>query len=463
MKLPTNPPQSTPQSTSPTSADSRLPEGSTNAPAPAQPTVPTLGAQRVLNELQLGLNESLLARVTDVIQRQNGGTELLLNIRGKALQVHASVGETRLQAGDWIKVLRAGNELQLMGKLAAAPEVSLAQALVQRLPWQQSLDSGLARLMAGLQQGVKANTPPGQLPSQAFSGTAAQPLPPAARQALEQLFARLPTSNQLTPGAGQQTAAVKQVQQWLSESGLFAEARLAATPSATLPDLKLAIGRVITALLAQQGQGPEQFNRLTPLTSPALIQTPLQFPGAFAVTQASIGSSAREEPPNVGQLLRILAGMLNRITVNQLHTQVLNTRGGTDAGAPTNTLLLELPWMNPQQQPKLAQLRIEQRPGKGGSGREPSRASVGEWRLVLAMDLDQAGPLQFEVSLRQQAVSALVWAEKLATLRQVHQQLPLLRSSLTDLGLEVTDLECRQGNPGPIATQLHHRLVDTKA
>jgi len=421
-----------------------------------------MSAQRVLNQLQLGRNESLLARVTEVIQRKNGGAELLLDIRGKPLQVQASIGETRLQAGDWIKVLRAGNELQLMGKLAASPEASLAQALVQRLPWQQSLDTGLARLMAGLQQGVKTDTPPGQLPSQSALGGALQPLPQAARQALEQLFARLPASNQIAPGAGQQTATVQKVQQWLSESGLFAEARLAATPSAALPDLKLAIGRVITALLAQQGKGPEQFNRLIPLASPALIQAPLQFPGAFAMAQASTGS-AREEPPNVGQLLRILAGMLNRITVNQLHTQVLNARGGADAGAPTNTLLLELPWMNPQQQPKLAQLRIEQHPGKDGSGSSPSRANVGEWRLVLAMDLDQAGPLQFEVSLRQQAVSALVWAEKPATLRQVHQQLPLLRSSLTDLGLEVADLECRQGNPGPVATKLQHRLVDTKA
>jgi hypothetical protein len=459
MKLPANPPQPN----SHASADSRPAQGSANAPAPAPPTSPALSAQRVLDQLQVGRNESLLARVTEVIQRRDGGAELLLDLRGKPLQVQASIGETKLQAGDWIKVLRAGNELQLMGKLAAAPEVSLAQALVQRLPWQQSLDSGLARLMAGLQQGVKADTPLGQLPSQAVSGAAAQPLPQAARQALEQLFARLPASNQLAPGAGQQTAAVQQVQQWLSESGLFAEARLAATPSATLPDLKLAIGRVITALLAQQGHGPEQFNRLTPLASPALIQAPLQFPGAFAMAQASAVSSAREEPPNVGQLLRILAGMLNRITVNQLHTQVLNARGSTDAGAPINTLLLELPWMNPQQQPKLAQLRIEQHPGKDGSGSGPSRASVGEWRLVLAMDLDQAGPLQFEVSLRQQAVSALVWAEKLATLRKVHQQLPLLRSSLTDLGLEVADLECRQGNPGPVATKLQHRLVDTKA
>ena len=249
MKLSANPPQPTPTA----SADSRPPQGSTSAPATTPPTAPALSAQQVLNQLQLGRNESLLARVTEVIQRQSGSAELLLDIRGKPLQVQAGIGDTKLQAGDWIKVLRAGNELQLIGKLAASSEASLAQALVQRLPWQQSLDNGLARLMAGLQQGVKTDTPPGQLPSQAVLGGATQPLPQAARQALEQLFARLPASNKLAPGAGQQTKAVQQVQQWLSESGLFAEARLAATPSAALPDLKLAIGRVITALLAQQG------------------------------------------------------------------------------------------------------------------------------------------------------------------------------------------------------------------
>ncbi|MFP3442109.1 hypothetical protein R0K18_30680, partial [Pantoea sp. SIMBA_133] len=84
------------------------------------------------------------------------------------------------------------------------------------------------------------------------------------------------------------------------------------------------LGRVITALLAQQGSTPDQFNRLTPISTPELMQAPLQFPQPLATPQPSGSGDA----PTVGQMLRLLAGMLNRITVNQLHSQVLTARGG---------------------------------------------------------------------------------------------------------------------------------------
>ena len=45
----------------------------------------------------------------------------------------------------------------------------------------------------------------------------------------------------------------------------------------------------------------------------------------------------------------------------------------------------------------------------------------------------------------------------------MNQELPALRQSLTDLGLEVTDLDCRRGTPQSSATRLEHRLVDTRA
>ncbi|MBC7184082.1 MAG: flagellar hook-length control protein FliK, partial [Marinobacter sp.] len=152
-----------------------------------------------------------------------------------------------------------------------------------------------------------------------------------------------------------------------------------------------------------------------------------------------------------------------RITVNQLHSQVLTARGGGDAAAPASTLLLDLPWLTPQNEPRLAQVRIEQYPEDRESDRKPTGRTITEWRLSLTMDLDEAGPLHFDVALRQQAVSARVWAEKQTTLRQVNEELPALRQSLTDLGLEVTDLECRRGTPTGSITRLEHRLVDTRA
>ncbi|WP_312846252.1 flagellar hook-length control protein FliK [Marinobacter arenosus] len=405
----------------------------------------------------LANRQTTLARVAEIITRQGNATsEVLLDVRGKSLLVDAAIGNTRLETGDWVKVMRAGNELQLMGKLAPAQETGIARALVQHMPWQQNLESGLTKLLSSLTQGLKPEPVPGQLPSARPS----QPLPEAARQSIQQVLARLPSTTTLTPGSGRQDQPLQQIKQWINESGLFAESRLTQTPSANLPDLKLAIGRVITALLAQQGQGPEHFNRLTPLASPELVMAPLQFPQAPVQTSAP---SSASESTTVGQMLRLLAGMLNRITVNQLHSQVLTARAGGDAPAPLSTLLLELPWVTPQNEPRVAQLRLEQYPDDRANQEKTQKAAASEWRLSLAMDLDEAGPLHFDVTLRQQSVSARVWAEKQSTLRQVNEELPLLRQSLTDLGLEVTDLECRRGTPQTSATRLEHRLVDTRA
>ncbi|WP_298447994.1 flagellar hook-length control protein FliK [uncultured Marinobacter sp.] len=412
-----------------------------------------LSARQQLDQVQLANRETILARVAEVINRQ-GSAELLLDVRGKPLQVSAAIGATELTPGDWVKVMRAGNELQLMGKLAATPEAVIARALAQRMPWQQSLDSGLAKLMTALNRGLAPELTPGQLPT----SRSLQPLPDAARQALETLIARLPASNTLAPGAGTQSNSVQQIRQWVAESGLFAESRLTQTPSPALPDLKLAIGRMITSLLAEQGGNTAtSFNRLMPLASPSLVQAPLQFPQAMVPATSS-------EPTSVGQTLRMLAGMLNRITVNQLHSQILTARGGGETPAPASTLLMDLPWVTPQNEPKLAQLRLEQyKEESSAKGRNENRATISEWRLNLAIDLELAGALNFEVSLRQQEVSARVWAEKQETLKQVNEELPLLRRSLVELGLEVTDLECRRGSPSYPTTKLEHRLVDTRA
>ncbi|WP_417566106.1 flagellar hook-length control protein FliK [Marinobacter sp.] len=449
----------------------KLPSGQQPPTPPAQPASRTArptgtaevsrepaaaSARQLLDQIQLANRETTLARVAEILNRQSGSSaDVLLDIRGKSLLVQASIGKTELSPGDWVKVMRAGNELQLMGKLAPAPEAGIARALAQRLPWQQTLDTGLAKLMGTLTQGLRQDPLPGQLPS----SRPAQPLPIAARQAIEQLVARLPSGTGLASGSGGQAVTPQQVRQWLSESGLFAESRLVQTPDAQLPDLKLALGRVITALLAHQGSNPEQFNRLTPISTPELMQAPLQFPQPLATPQAASDG----EPPSVGQMLRLLAGMLNRITVNQLHTQVLTARGSGDATAPTSTLLVDLPWLTPQNEPRLAQLRIEQYSEEQESERSSAMPATNEWRLALAMDLDEAGPLHFDVTLRQHAVSARVWAEKQTTLRRVNRELPMLRQSLADIGLEVTDLECRRGTPHSSITRLEHRLVDTRA
>ena len=99
-------------------------------------------------------------------------------------------------------------------------------------------------------------------------------------------------------------------------------------------------------------------------------------------------------------MLRLLAGMPNRITVNQLHSQVLTARGGGDAAgpAPASTLVLDLPWLTPQNEPRLAQVRIEQYPEDRESETRSAKTPTAEWRLSLTMDLDEAGSLHFDVA-----------------------------------------------------------------
>ncbi len=428
--------------------------GVTSRPAEARRTAEVDGA-RILDQLRIGHRETVLARVAEVSRQGQAPAELRLDIRGQTLGVQAAVGQTELTPGDWIRVLRSGNELQLLGKLADTAGPTLARALIQRLPWQHNLGEGLALLARSLSQGLKAQAVPGQLPS----AQSVQPLPEAARTALAQVLAALPRAGEVHPGAGRNDDVVAQIRQWLQDSGLFAESRLLRSGTPPPTDLKLALAQVATALLAEQGQPPDTFNRLTPMTSPELLQAPLSFPQNAALSSARPDS----EPLTVGQALRLLAGMLNRITSNQLHSQVLATRAGAETGGgPALTLLLELPWLNAQQEPRVAQLRLEYE-GEQGERRRRQRVSAGEWRVTLAMELDRAGALQFEVALRTGSVSARVWAEKPSTLRQVNRELPLLRRSLADLGLEVAELETRQGRPRHPETRIEHRLVDTRA
>jgi hypothetical protein len=450
MKVPGNPAQPTGPRPSPESTASR----SVTLQGEARQSVESARAQ--LDALKLSVRETALARVAEIRGQQQGKAEqMVLDIRGSLLKVQAAIGETSLQTGDWVKVMRAGNELQLMGKLAPSAESSVSRALARHLPWQQSIDSGLSRLFAALQHGLRPPATPGQTP-----GQVPQPLPAPVRQAVEQLFARLPGSSQFTPGAGNQPRTVQQVRQWIADSGLFSEAQRLQSPQQPPTDLKAALSRIVTALLAQQGQEAGEFTRLRPLTSPELVQSPLQFPTPMAAP----GPAASGESPTAGQMLRLLAGMLNRISVNQLHSQALTARtGGDGAPAPTSTLLLELPFLPDNQEPRTVQVRIDQYRDEAGQREGKPPAGVTEWRLSLAMNLDQTGPLHFDVALRNRQVSAVVWAEQQRTLQQVHQELPLLHQSLDELGLTVENLECRRGTPQGATTKLEHRLVDTRA
>lgn len=443
-------PNDTPSSVTPGRSASR--GSSTTSDASAS-------AARLLDQLRLNQGQSTLARVVQVLEQSGAKpAQTLLALRGQTLPVNSDTG---LQPGQWVRVARAGNELRLTEQLAPTqtPEARIARQLAQHLPWQHRLDTGLAALRQAIQSPTQQTAP---------STTASQGLSEGARQTIEQLFQQLPRSSQLDTSQRSTTDAIDTVRNWIRDSGLFTESHLArgGKDAAGGPDLKLALGRIITSLLQSGGEPPQAFNRYTPLTSPDLMRAPLQFPPPLATATESGATQARRDNASTGQTLRMLSGMLNRINVNQLHSQALGAApAAADApGTPgTPTLLMELPWVDATEQTRFAQMRLEKHGDKDGESSDGEPRKVAQWRLTLSVDLAEAGTLTFELALQQQQLSGRIWAERTQTLRDARDTLPDLTQRLNDLGLEVTELECRRGQPAGVRTQLEQRLVDTRA
>lgn len=447
----------------PRTSNSTTQSASTNASARAEATI---SARQLLDQLQLRQGQQVLARVAQVLQKTSSAPEqLLLDVRGKPL-VTDSVPQ--LKPGDWVRMQRAGNELRLISQLQTqgSPQARIAQQLAQHLPWQHRLDQGLAQLASAIGRGGQQGA------SSAATSSPLQNLPAGVRESIQSLLQNIPRAENLTStssGTKSGNDSVQTLRSWLRDSGLFTEARLAQAPKDAQSDFKVLLARVVDALLhaqgtpkdASQAERTQSFNRYVPLTSQDLVQAPLQFPQA---SSAPAQSPSTQDSMTTGQMLRLLAGMLNRVNVNQLHSQVLAARTGAEGmpGPAVPTWLMELPWVDTNDQARMAQMRLERHDPDEEASNRPKR-KVAQWRLTLAMDLEEAGPVTFEMSLQNQQVTTRIWAERTETLKRANEDLPFLRQRLDDLGLEVVELECRRGKPQGAKTQLDHRLVDTRA
>ena len=271
-------------------AESRGAEGQ---PSPAQ----------TLDRLGLKSGESRLARLLasgntagpSTTGSARGG--LLLEINGQQVPVRS---EQALQAGSLVRVMRAGNELQLMEMVGNPGRSTLSQSLAHRIPSQHHLGEGLNQLLN--------RQPDGSIPE-------------PARQSLQKLLQTLPKFGGGTPqGPGNTQAqtgnkpislappeaiSADRVKDWLSNSGLFREARLITAPSASsVPggqpsepaanDLKAQLIRLVGHLLpatSARGGGSGYpysglqagLNALHPATTPELTgQDALRFPAPIA-------------------------------------------------------------------------------------------------------------------------------------------------------------------------------------
>ena len=194
-------------------------------------------------------------------------------------------------------------------------------------------------------------------------------------------------------------------------------------------------------------------------------------PFAFPLLSSTKASSARslfeKQEFSTGQLLKLLAGMIHRLQFNQLHS-LLQSNSNTDAGPAQQSWFFELPVINPQQQVNTFNFRIDKEPQSGVQQTEEEEKSI-QWKLLLSFDLEHLGPIYVQVKFMEHiaaatpSVSSILWADKAETVQLLQSEANQFQKSLENLGLNVTELRCEQGQPNQTRTRLDRHLVDTRA
>ncbi|WP_284177945.1 flagellar hook-length control protein FliK [Rhabdaerophilum sp. SD176] len=249
----------------------------------------------------------------------------------------------------------------------------------------------------------------------ALLGKAAEPgLPPALQGLLQSLQGLRASPASLATPEGLQSA--------LARSGLFLETNLARTlPGQTPPaDLK--------SQLAAVRRAAEQIRQVTAGTDP-------------------------------GDLARLAEGGTERIKLMQLaslpaHPEIVRT----DESGQGFRLTVSVP-LAPQgpDRPQTAMmgLMIEHQPDHAPAPEDALRQeSAGEgqpfpWKVRIALDLEETGPVEAEIGLRGQSVSVQVWAEQPAMARLARQKIGDLHSALSGAAFEITRLDVHDGRSAP--------------
>ena len=159
--------------------------------------------------------------------------------------------------------------------------------------------------------------------------------------------------------------------------------------------------------------------------------------------------------------------MIHRLQFNQLHS-LLQSNSNTDAGPAQQSWFFELPVINPQQQVNTFNFRIDKEPQSGVQQTEEEEKSI-QWKLLLSFDLEHLGPIYVQVKFMEHiaaatpSVSSILWADKAETVQLLQSEANQFQKSLENLGLNVTELRCEQGQPNQTRTRLDRHLVDTRA
>jgi Flagellar hook-length control protein FliK len=261
--------------------------------------------------------------------------------------------------------------------------------------------------------------------------------------------------------AREQVVNPQTLKQTIKDSGLFMEAKLAATlpqsdkaadipPSSVVKtDLKAKLIGLIHVI--EQSLQVKKENMTIAAKTP--VQTNVKLFEQNPVqnsAQKNVQTSIESKTFDLLELRQIVESAIARIQVNQSQAIVTEER-------PTPVWIIDLPIMDEQLE-NMAELKIQYEDTQMQT-QEPTR----KWSVNLTLDIAPLGKIHVHLNLLGEELSSSIWAEQTLTNRLIKQNLPNLEKRLQQSGLNVIALKQHPMNQqDPIRTQQHSPLLSTK-
>lgn len=487
----------------------RTDSSSSNASGSTHTSSATTKPATSLDSINIKVGQAIQAKVIEVLNsvstRSNQNNfNVTLEIGGEKLAVKTNIA---LQPGQVIELSANAKGELLLPRPTQADTPPLISALSKVLPYQQPIGKVIALLMQNLPALTSGNAEVKQLADQLtallpksanFTGNTNGSTSPSGsvvngaqlvKQAISQSGIFMESKLAL---AGQQSALVNSSRSQINSSSISSATHalaqalksVAQAPSSTTSatgtstnnlaalnagtvsstplttDLKSTISQLIgslNAIYATQHSATGQTPNFIAESDPALLVNPFNFPSALSTSKLGLQG---DRDLSVGDLLKRLAGALNRIQFQQLNSLYQAQSASTDT-TTIQTWQMELPFLSQQNQIDSIQLRIDQEKEKNDDQEGAEKTS--KWKLALTFDLEELGPMFIQVNLTPPTISSTIWAENQATLKLINKEAHNLRESFAELGLTVEDISCRKGQPNMRKTRLDQQIVDIKA
>lgn len=296
------------------------------------------------------------------------------------------------------------------------------------------------------------------------------------QDSLAQTFKKL--SENLTTALGKTGLSTQRLQEAAAQALAVQNARqssVATAPASTNQssgsDLKAQLITLISALHkeSQTETKTQSSPQIDGLSQTNLLKDALIFPHLSSLfnqmsASAKAGAILADQELSTGQILKLLAGMLNRIHFNQLNSLYQSQSNPSDSGNTSQSWFFEVPVQHSSGSIHAFNIRIDK---DSESKQEHAEREQGdqepEWRLMLSFSLEGLGPLYIQVDLRPPHIQPKIWSDNPETLGLVKAEQAMLTRQLELLGLEVEPIQCHKGQPSPDKPVFQKGFVDVKA